>query len=159
VRTGRLSDDAAVAGLRTVAPDLVGRDAEVEAITRRVVAAGAGRGGMVLVAGEPGIGKTRLAQEAAELALQLGMRSVWGRCRETGDTPPYWPWTQVLRAVLADLHRADRSSLLLLRFLAAALPGERRQPVRHRHDPGRRRWAQRLRSGAPSAHRPDPGPR
>lgn len=84
-----------------MAPDLVGRDAEVEAITRRVVAAGAGRGGMVLVAGEPGIGKTRLAQEVAELARQRGMCSVWGRCRETGDTPPYWPWTQVLRAVLA----------------------------------------------------------
>lgn len=155
-------------------PDLVGRDAELEVIARRVATTGAGRGGVFLLAGEPGIGKTRMAQEAAELARQCGLRAVWGRCRETGDAPPYWPWTQVLRAVLAehppegatakdlepllraeparhadrfrtfdavtrvlveraepdglvvvldDLHRADRSSLLLLRFVAAALAG------------------------------------
>ena len=83
------------------ASDLVGRGAELSLLDRRVTEAADGRGGMVLLAGEPGIGKSCLADEAARLARSRGFRVVWGRCRETEGAPPFWPWTQILRGVLA----------------------------------------------------------
>jgi len=59
----------------------------------------AGTGHLVLLSGEPGIGKTSLAQETVADAASHGMPSFWGRCWERG-APPYWPWIQVLRALL-----------------------------------------------------------
>ncbi|GAB2646486.1 ATP-binding protein [Kribbella swartbergensis] len=52
--------------------------------------------------GEAGIGKTRLAQELAGLALAEGASVAWGRCAETEGAPAYWPWRQVLRSVEVD---------------------------------------------------------
>ena len=56
-----------------------------------------GRGQLVMISGEPGIGKTRLAEEFAALAGDAGALVIWGRCREDQGAPPYWPWIQVLR--------------------------------------------------------------
>jgi len=53
----------------------------------------------VLLTGEPGIGKSRLAEEAARLAERRGQLVVWGRCWEAGAAPPLWPWIQVLRGL------------------------------------------------------------
>ncbi|MGI8808827.1 MAG: ATP-binding protein [Acidimicrobiales bacterium] len=58
-----------------------------------------GSGRLVLCAGEPGIGKTRLVEELAGLALARGAAVVWGRCVEADGAPPYWPWRQVQRAL------------------------------------------------------------
>jgi tetratricopeptide (TPR) repeat protein len=55
------------------------------------------RGQLFLLTGEPGIGKTRLADELALYADLRGMRVLWGRCEEGGDTPSFWPWIQILR--------------------------------------------------------------
>jgi DNA-binding CsgD family transcriptional regulator len=52
--------------------------------------------------GEPGIGKTRLAQELAGVALARGTAVAWGRCVETEGAPAFWPWRQVLRSIGAD---------------------------------------------------------
>ncbi|MEV4316849.1 AAA family ATPase [Actinocrispum sp. NPDC049592] len=79
---------------------LVGRRAEVELLGDRRAAAFAGSGQVVLVAGEPGIGKTRLAQE-------LGATAVWGRAVQDDGSPPYWPFRQVLRT-LATRHPAGQ---------------------------------------------------
>jgi predicted ATPase len=65
-------------------------------------AAFAGRGKVLCLSGEPGIGKTRLADEAAIHAASGGMRVHWGRCFEDGGVPAYWPWIQVLRRIIAD---------------------------------------------------------
>ncbi len=46
--------------------------------------------------GEPGIGKTRLAEEFAALARQRGLTVAWGRAWETGGAPPFHPWLEVL---------------------------------------------------------------
>ncbi|MFF3443415.1 BTAD domain-containing putative transcriptional regulator [Streptosporangium sp. NPDC002721] len=73
---------------------LVGRDAEAEVLERAV--AGDGHR-TVLLAGEPGIGKTSLAERAAEAARARGRRVVWGRCWDGTGAPPFWPWTQAVR--------------------------------------------------------------
>ncbi|MGI5238527.1 BTAD domain-containing putative transcriptional regulator [Dactylosporangium sp. CA-139066] len=78
---------------------LVGRRAEEARIRERVEQAGAGAGGVLLVAGEAGIGKSRLAERAAELAAEYGIAVAWSRCVEASATPAFWPWVQVLRAL------------------------------------------------------------
>jgi DNA-binding CsgD family transcriptional regulator len=78
----------------------VGRDTELAALTADLQAAVAGRGGVVLLAGEPGIGKTRLAEELAALATARGALVLWGRCWEGEGAPAFWPWVQVVRAYI-----------------------------------------------------------
>jgi DNA-binding SARP family transcriptional activator len=80
---------------------LVGREAQLAAFEATLAGASAGRGRVVLVAGEPGIGKTRLAEEVARRAAAGGFGVAWGRCHEGQGAPPFWPWVQVLRGVLA----------------------------------------------------------
>ncbi|NEA37318.1 AAA family ATPase [Streptomyces sp. SID13031] len=81
---------------------IVGRGRELEALRGWLVEAQAGRGRVVVCAGEAGIGKTRLAQEFAGNALAAGVAVVWGRCVEGEGAPAYWPWRQVLRGLKAD---------------------------------------------------------
>ncbi len=50
-----------------------------------------------MLAGEPGIGKTRTAQELASHAETLGAQVLWGRCYEEDGAPPYWPWVEPVR--------------------------------------------------------------
>jgi predicted ATPase len=61
----------------------------------------AGRGGVLLVAGEPGIGKTSLAEQASGKAADLGVPVAWGRCPEDDGAPPLWPWRQILSVCLS----------------------------------------------------------
>ncbi len=85
------------------APDgLVGRDAQLRVVDEALAGTAAGRGRIVLVAGEPGIGKTRLAEEAARRARASGVAVGWGRSDQDAGAPPFWPWTQVLRSLLGD---------------------------------------------------------
>jgi len=73
---------------------LVGRDAELAVLDWLAAEAAAGAGGVVLLSGEPGAGKTRLAREATGRAG--GAAVSWGACRECEGAPPLWPWMQVL---------------------------------------------------------------
>jgi DNA-binding CsgD family transcriptional regulator/tetratricopeptide (TPR) repeat protein len=84
---------------RVVADRMVGRQRELDALRAWVGAARDGAGRLVLCAGEPGIGKTRLAQELAGVALAGGTAVAWGRCVETEGAPAFWPWRQVLRSL------------------------------------------------------------
>ena len=61
-----------------------------------------GRGRMVTLVGEPGIGKTRIAQELATYAGLRGAQVLWGRCYEEQGVPPYWPWVQAIRSYVRD---------------------------------------------------------
>jgi len=74
---------------------LVGRDAELTVLDSLVTQTAAGAGGVVLLAGEPGVGKTHLARAGTERAA--GALVSWGACRESEGAPPLWPWQQVLR--------------------------------------------------------------
>ena len=77
--------------------ELVGRTAELAVLDVLLEHTASGAGGAVLLVGEPGIGKTRLAAECAGRAAAVGYRVAWGRCRESAGAPPLWPWRQVLR--------------------------------------------------------------
>jgi tetratricopeptide (TPR) repeat protein len=78
---------------------LHGRSDAVARARVRVERACSGEGGLILLTGEAGIGKSRLAERVAEIAGAAGSAVVWGRCWEAGGAPPYWPWIQVFRAL------------------------------------------------------------
>jgi DNA-binding SARP family transcriptional activator len=59
-----------------------------------------GRGSLFLLRGEPGIGKTWLADEGAARAAERGALVLAGRCWESGGAPAYWPWVQCLRRLV-----------------------------------------------------------
>ncbi len=80
----------------------VGRDAEVAKLRSGLDAALAGRGRILLLVGEPGIGKTRTSEELVTYARMRGAQVLWGRCYEGEGAPPYWPWVQVIRAYVHD---------------------------------------------------------
>lgn len=75
----------------------VGRQAEMATLQAALEDVLAGRGRLVLLGGEPGIGKTRTVQEFVRHAGARGGLVLWGRCAETPGAPPYWPWSQILR--------------------------------------------------------------
>jgi len=75
---------------------LIGRRRPLEDLQRAVERARTGSGSLVLLSGEPGIGKTRLAEEIAAAAGDVLV--LWGRCHEIEGRPPFWPWVQVLQA-------------------------------------------------------------
>ncbi len=90
----------------------IGRRHELTPLQGGINSLLAARGSMFLLTGEPGIGKTRLADEFSALATQQGVRVFWGRCWEGGGAPAFWPWAQVLRALLAsDLCNPTASDL------------------------------------------------
>jgi DNA-binding SARP family transcriptional activator/tetratricopeptide (TPR) repeat protein len=81
---------------------LVGRQRELATLLPLVTAALAGRGAIALVAGDPGIGKSRLAEALARQADARGAAVAVGRCWEAGGAPAYWPWVQALGAYVRD---------------------------------------------------------
>ena len=76
----------------------IGRERELATLESAIDAAVRGHGRLVVIGGEPGIGKTRTAEEVGRLAQQRGAQVVWGHCHEGEGAPPFWPWVQVLRA-------------------------------------------------------------
>jgi tetratricopeptide (TPR) repeat protein len=76
----------------------VNRECELAELRAGLQDALAGRGRFCLIAGDPGIGKTRLADELCNEATERGVQVLWGRCWEGGSAPAFWPWTQVMRS-------------------------------------------------------------
>jgi DNA-binding SARP family transcriptional activator len=93
---------------RLAAGVFVGRERELALLDAALADARGGRGGLALVSGEAGIGKSRLVDELAARAAGMGTRVLWGRCWEAGGAPAYWPWVQALRAYTRE---ADEASL------------------------------------------------
>ena len=89
----------------------VGRGQELGLLHDAGTAAAGGRGGLVLLGGEPGIGKSRLADEYATRVAADGALVAWGRCWELGGAPAYWPWTEALRGVIAQRSAAGADEL------------------------------------------------
>ena len=80
----------------------VGRAEELGGLKAGVDEALSGRGNLRLLVGEPGIGKTRTAEELATYAKLRGAQVLMGKCYEGAGAPPYWPWVQVVRAYVQE---------------------------------------------------------
>jgi hypothetical protein len=116
---------------------LVGREseiAELDGALSRITMGGA----LYLFAGEPGIGKTRLATEVTRIARQRGARVSWGRCWEAGGAPPYWAWREALEgcglafpdAVASGATDPSEARFVLFQEVASTLGREAaRQPL------------------------------
>jgi tetratricopeptide (TPR) repeat protein len=85
---------------RAAAELFVGRTGEIAQLDAALSGSIDGRGRLCLIAGDPGIGKTRLAECVAARAAERGATVIWGRCWEGEGAPAFWPWVQVLRALV-----------------------------------------------------------
>ncbi|MCH8801486.1 MAG: serine/threonine-protein kinase PknK, partial [Chloroflexi bacterium] len=81
----------------------VGRQREMGELKAALEDALSGRGRLVMLVGEPGIGKTRTALELATYAGLRQAQVLWGRCYEGEGAPPYWPWVQAIRSYVRDV--------------------------------------------------------
>src|SRR5579871_4421632 len=90
----------------------VDRVRELEELRAGIDGALAAQGRLFTVSGEPGVGKSRLAREAAAYAEAKGVRVLWGRCWEHGGAPPYWPWVQAVRRLTGGVEPAVLSNWL-----------------------------------------------
>ena len=77
-------------------PLLVGRSRERSLLRAQLSAALAGQGGLVILSGEAGIGKTTLAGDACQEASAAGALVLVGHCYDRAETPPYGPWVELL---------------------------------------------------------------
>lgn len=77
----------------------VGRAAEIAELSNGLQRVPSGTGALYLLAGEPGIGKSRLAIEVASLAPGHRVTTAWGRCWEAGGAPTFWPWREAFEAL------------------------------------------------------------
>ncbi len=75
------------------------REQELAQLRGYLAEALAGHGRLVVLTGPPGIGKTRLAEELADVARRHGQRVLWGRAVADRGAPPLWPWRRILNAV------------------------------------------------------------
>jgi len=96
---------------RTRSP-FVGREEAMGALRAALAEAEAGRSRIVLLAGEPGIGKTRTAAELAVAARGGGALVLNGRCHEGEGAPAFWPWVQVLRGIARSVEPAAAARAL-----------------------------------------------
>src|SRR3990172_2782417 len=80
----------------------VGREKEMDELRAGLEDALSGRGRLLMLVGEPGIGKTRTSEEFATYAGLRNAQVLWGRCYEGEGAPAYWPWVQVVRSYVHD---------------------------------------------------------
>jgi DNA-binding winged helix-turn-helix (wHTH) protein len=102
----------------------VGREDVLAALERHLEEARAGRAGVVVLAGEAGIGKTRIADRLAALARAKDVAVLATRCPEDGGEPPFWAWIAILRPLADALGGAALGTVLgpAVLEIAALLP-------------------------------------
>ncbi len=105
----------------------VGRDTESAELTRLLDQMLTGQGGLVLLGGEPGVGKTRLARELMATARQRGAASVTGHCYEMEGAAPYVPFVETIEQAVHLVPQAVRAAMgEVAPEIAAIVPSLRR---------------------------------
>jgi class 3 adenylate cyclase len=87
---------------RLAAGIFVGREKEMDELRAGLEDSLSGRGRLMMLVGEPGIGKTRTSEEFATYARLRSVQVLWGRCYEGEGAPAYWPWVQIIRSYVHD---------------------------------------------------------
>ena len=100
----------------------VGRSGEIGLLNRLLIRTAAGQGQAVLISGEPGVGKSRLAEMAATLARGEGFHLLSVHCHEVEQSIPYQPLTELVRRVMAHDNRWQQLAPAWLRELAILVP-------------------------------------
>ena len=122
---------------------LLGREREIAELRLGLDRALGGRGGLLMVAGDAGVGKTALADELGSEAVEAGALVLWGRAWAGGGAPAYWPWLRILRRLAAERDvRAAIAALgpeagaLLSRLMPDVVPPPARGPTAADPAPG-----------------------
>jgi len=89
-------NDTPAGGLGIAAP-LIGRDAEMQVASQALAALCEGRGGLLLISGDPGAGKSRLVAEMRKLPGNDALRWLEGRALSFGRHLSYWPFIEVVK--------------------------------------------------------------
>ena len=111
---------------RVTGPALIGREPELAALIAALDRAGAGEATIAIVAGDAGIGKTRLVDALVELARSRGCRVMSGGCLDLADDGlPYAPFIEGLRGLAREMPKAELRTLLgpAMDDLRRLLPG------------------------------------
>jgi class 3 adenylate cyclase len=87
---------------RLLARTFAGRASEMKQLRTAMDQAVSSRGGVFMLAGEPGIGKTRTAEELISYARLRDVQALVGHCYEGEGAPAYWPWLQIIRSYVHD---------------------------------------------------------
>ncbi len=122
---------------RVSSPVFVGRAAELERLDDAFQRASAGRPSLVLIAGEAGVGKSRLVSEFSASVEVAGGATITGGCLDLGEGgPPYAPFVEALRALARSLDPAAREAAFgpSADELAGLIPDLRREPIGARDD-------------------------
>jgi DNA-binding SARP family transcriptional activator len=107
----RPESTAAYTVRRPKLPPLVSRDEELDLLEEVLDALFAGRGGLVLLGGEAGIGKSRLAMEVAERAARRGAATLRGAAYEQEKQLPYGPFVEALEGFAGPMRPDDLRAL------------------------------------------------
>jgi DNA-binding SARP family transcriptional activator len=116
---------------------LIGRGTQLTRIQDALRAMAAGTGWLIVLEGEAGIGKTRLAEATRDLAEAQGIRTAWSSAMRDLAAPPLWPWEQVLRTLGLPAPTAEQAGddpaaarfRLCQRIADAILDACRQQPL------------------------------
>lgn len=107
----------------------VGRESEIQTLRADLDSTLTGQGRVLFLVGEPGIGKTRLANELAIEARLRGTQVLVGRCYEGEGAPPFWPWVQIFRSYLSTCNEETLRAEMGVRAadIAQVIPDVREQ--------------------------------
>ena len=111
--------EAGARSASAAATPMVGREAELATCNEAIARLRAGRGGLLLITGEAGIGKTRLVDELRRLGTEQGCAWLEGHTLSFGRSISYWPFLEVIQqdaGIDSDDGEAERWSKLRARL-------------------------------------------